>query len=925
MDGIAKKQSGQSVIEDYRQANKEMHNWFDTLIKGMDILDKGSGLSCAQKLTAINELKSEFEKNGPLKMADLKEKASAVTDVISNLDAQQVEEQLKSIERRYNDVSKRIDRKAQIVELTNKGFDGAKNEIDQVHDWVKEKITDLQKPEPLGFESKSIEGRQQKLKGLIKEAESKQVLADTLEKRVANMQSELEPVEQTQLESSLRNLSADQKKLNGMLKTELERQSQAAQARKSMENDLEKAKSWIKAKLLEVRRVSGYLPLHSSDVEREIQLNKKYDSDIKDFNDNTLNDVIKQSNSILKDCSEEDRDHLKKLIDEVVRDYDTLKDECSGKIKSLADLLQGRKLLEEDFNKFNNWCNEADVATSSELRTTSLPILEEQLVKYDKLNKDSNAMSELLTNIYNQGQAVLPTLSNTDKLKLNEQIRNLRERHGKLANLILDRRNMLEDQIKKYKEAKTKMNECVKFMNAIQQEIKELNKPVGSKIEDVQGLLSAYEKILNDLKDNKSKLGEIQVDNLPELATIMAQQDDMIKTIEDQLARLRQLLMLREQFIALINEIITFIMKYTAVITDIEKSGGTIEDKIKCYDDVIVKIQECEAVLASASDKGQQIASEGSAADRNSITEQLQSLKQQLQNLRKSVEAQRQKHEITLAEHKKMAAELNEILDWLHDKESIVKSRPLLDRDPDSVEREIQKQKALTDEINKYLNRIKKINDQSQSEVGMPGSLLELLSEARSLLTSLPNELNEREKYLNSSKQYRLEYMELLSRFNAWVHEAEIRLQSGKHGVDYENIQTDLEEHKIFFSTENSIKDLVSRQIQEAADKIWPSLSTMEQEELSRELQHHSQVLKNTLNSAKSQQTQLEQDVEIWKEYCQNFEKIQNNLLRVQFVDEPVSNLAGVHFNIQKLTHAYNTVQVRIFNIFIVEINVPIV
>jgi len=109
---------------------------------------------------------------------------------------------------------------------------------------------------------------------------------------------------------------------------------------------------------------------------------------------------------------------------------------------------------------------------------------------------------------------------------------------------------------------------------------------------------------------------------------------------------------------------------------------------------VIVKIQECEALLASATDKGQQIAAEGSAADRNSVTEQLQSLKQQLQALRRAVEKQREQHEMAAAEHRKLAAELEAVLDWLHANEATVRSRPLLERDSASVQEQIHNHKV---------------------------------------------------------------------------------------------------------------------------------------------------------------------------------------------------------------------------------------
>lgn len=215
------------------------------------------------------------------------------------------------------------------------------------------------------------------------------------------------------------------------------------------------------------------------------------------------------------------------------------------------------------------------------------------------------------------------------------------------------------------------------------------------------------------------------------------------------------------------------------------------------YDDVILKIQECEATLASATDKGQQIAAEGSVVDRNNVTEQLQSLKQQLQALRRAVETQREQHELAAAEHRRLANELADILDWLESKEKEVKSRPLLERDPNSVEAELKKHHALCADVNEHLDRIRKLKESVRHEEGMPGSLKEMLSEAVSLLTSLPREMEERGNYLESNMQMRLDYAALTDKLHNWVREAEIRLESNKEGLDFENILSDLEEHKV--------------------------------------------------------------------------------------------------------------------------------
>lgn len=99
--------------------------------------------------------------------------------------------------------------------------------------------------------------------------------------------------------------------------------------------------------------------------------------------------------------------------------------------------------------------------------------------------------------------------------------------------------------------------------------------------------------------------------------------------------------------------------------------------------------------------------------------------------------------------------------------------------------------------MNSYLDRVRAVQESVRHEEGMPGSLMEQLSEANSLLTTLPQELEERGKYLETNRQLRLDYAALKENLHAWVKEADAKLQSGKFGVDFENVVRDLEEHKV--------------------------------------------------------------------------------------------------------------------------------
>lgn len=114
------------------------------------------------------------------------------------------------------------------------------------------------------------------------------------------------------------------------------------------------------------------------------------------------------------------------------------------------------------------------------------------LFQYDKLNCDADKIGDEIEKIIQQGKAVLPTVSEADKLTLSEQLNGMKDKHSRISGIIRDRSDALKDQIRNCKEAAAKVEECVNFMSEIQKELKELNRPVGSKVEDVQGMLVSY-------------------------------------------------------------------------------------------------------------------------------------------------------------------------------------------------------------------------------------------------------------------------------------------------------------------------------------------------------------------------------------------------------------------------------------------------
>jgi len=103
----------------------------------------------------------------------------------------------------------------------------------------------------------------------------------------------------------------------------------------------------------------------------------------------------------------------------------------------------------------------------------------------------------------------------------------------------------------------------------------------------------------------------------------------------------------------------------------------------------------------------------------------------------------------------------------------------------------------LSAEVEKQMGIIRKVRSDVQHDESLPSALAEQLSEATMLLNSLPQELADRSKYLESNQAYRIEHQQLKEKLNLWIENANRTMAIGHEGVDFENILKHLEDHKV--------------------------------------------------------------------------------------------------------------------------------
>lgn len=104
------------------------------------------------------------------------------------------------------------------------------------------------------------------------------------------------------------------------------------------------------------------------------------------------------------------------------------------------------------------------------------------------------------------------------------------------------------------------------------------------------------------------------------------------------------------------------------------------------------------------------------------------------------------------------------------------------------------------------------------------------------------------------------------------------------------------------FLNDQTIDDLVTKKIKQSIDNIRPSLTSEQSDILTSEQQNFNKDLDNVLNSAKIIQEQLGEEYKLLKEYKTVVDKVSSILESYKFNEEPVQNIAGLYFNIEKIT-----------------------
>ena len=882
-----KRTSQLALIEDFRYHFADNQAWLERMGKALvafdEIIQQKEGATgstgTGDRLEKVQELLQQFEenKNRPLLLV---EKAALVLPEVSDVDQEQVNEQARSVERRISDMLKRLDRKRQAIELAQSGFKSIELDLEDCSAWIKEKFEILN----AGTESADLMERQADLRLAMKDIEGKSMFLETLENKINAMHSSLESEESEALQRKLAHLCSEHQRLIAFATAQLKSVQENSEFQRKFEQELSEVQNWLKVKMIELGKANDHDPLKAYDIEKKVTRLKKELSEVTQYEEARVSCLKLAIVSLIKSGDEKARTDAEKHGAEIEKDLTTLKTGLKSRISDLEDKVDSRKRFELEFDRCVAWLDQADTILSTEVvrgssSSINIAVLDDHLHKFKKLKRDEEENRTRVTEVFATANTIMSKLTDAEQITLQTLMDDVCDKQNHVADTAQAKIDNLVKNISIYRLTAQKIEDSVNHLTEIQRQIRQLNKPIGCRVEDAEDVLEAYEKILVNLKDFKYQMEDLQRTagtNVNELRALLKQQEELILAIENQMLKIRNLIAVRHQFMTMITGITSFIIKHTEVVKETERSTTiTSLEKVNRYEESIQRLKECETQLTLASDKGQQIANEGSTADRNQITSQLQSLKTQILTLKKAIEKKRDEHIQSVAENNRTYSELEECVDWLTTQEVEVKSRPLLSTTVQDVESHLASHKELAVKIMEYIDNIKSI----QSEVKLDGEsaiasgrICDLLSTASALIQTMPREMEARHLYLETNRNLRLQYDSLVERLNSWIEEAQIKLRPLDTGVDFVHLSEDLQDHNKYFSEETKLRELL-HSIHDIANKIWASLATNNQDKINHEQEFLTQLVKNTLNSAHVKQREFEESLKTWTNFQETLQK----------------------------------------------------
>lgn len=893
LEGCLKQQKGYldkveqltSVVEEIRSKLSEI----DAALIAADKPARGNAKQRQQALQAILVDCNAADE----KISVARNQLGELKGALEEQDYTKIHIDLSEATKKSDEQRKRILRRSKSLDLIQCNFDSVVNDIKQANDWADEKLTSLRGPCTPGFSPRIVERDFQDAKVCLSEVQNMALVIPDLESRTATLTNDLDTFDSQKLSQSLDDLRSKFRNVNDQAYSRKDEIEEVLSKSRQLEILFELCQQWINDK-------------RSEKVDRDIsacdQL-KAYQnkmSQIKQFEDSTLKDLIKKASSMDQYCDAQTKTTLKDEVQKILNDINSLKSDVVEKTTLLSKLAETEREYCKLMNSTQHLLDETEASANADVMTDAAPsVVEEQIQSFNRLHNATRRLSGDLSKL----KELRDELRQRTKPIRSEQIDSFEILKTKLRNDIEEKIRLLKESLENQFQLRTHIKELRLRLEDLTRQYDQLNGPIGGTVDDAKTAVLATQKLQDELHDLENEINTIVTRPFlrDDISNLSGDASQLNRKVERLLAKIRSSVQLREAFYRIMDSVRDVSTKITDTLRHIDESRKSLAERIPVYSRLLSDLGEAEGQLSVAQDKLDKMAPDTVLADQNDNQQTLQQRKNNLSQLKKRIQDLQVQHESMLKEQAKLLAEFDKLFTKLQDDEANIKQRPQLSATGSDISRYLNEQQALEEATDKHLSEADDLSKKIMSDAPESASRFEeKLSEIARYKATLPRELQDRRLYLEQAKAMREEMKIHLGAVRVWIDSATKILDQP---VDYDNLDKITSDMKTLLS-ESEEHDQSLKACQSLLPKLRATMCDADAIDLDKDILTTTQEFNDIVARLQKKLEELTDDMNLVNNLKKLLQKAQALISKVKLSEGWPDSIPAIQLRIKELRKA---------------------
>ncbi|XP_022095690.1 nesprin-1-like isoform X2 [Acanthaster planci] len=541
------------------------------------------------------------------------------------------------------------------------------------------------------------------------------------------------------------------------------------------------------------------------------------------------------------------------------------------------------KRYETDVAKIECWLSASEpIAFAPVVLQCPLEDMEQQRGQFQDICDDSDTYKNLVDSLCSQATDILPELSPSDKVIIEEQLQSLREKCKEVASKSSNKQYHLVDSIQQREAYEAQLADEDTELADLQALAKLLEDPISHDVDratdqlqkagDIKAKVVNQQPKMDSLHDSCAAMATSgQMDHAEDVSRLDGIYKDLLSRTASRCIVMEDAVRVRQAYAANVKEVQDCLEHCAIEMPALQESGMITEEKLEKCQALMSMVDEQFPTVVTLETQGQDILHTADKTDQPVITATNLKLKQDLRLAAENLRENQLVLEQTRSDKEALGKEVEGCLAWLKAADAEMREMTPIGLPAERVEEELSKHELSQPTLDKQLQQAQALIisvNAKYAELGepIPLKLQADLEEMDALHSQLLYATKEKAARLQEALNLREDLERGQEAVGEWLDAAEEKLQEEEEGVDFEEGHDQLQKHKLLFAKEAICQSRLD-EVEEIAEKILPSLSPEDAAKLKADLSDLASRLADTATRARNVEEELQDGVNNWQDF----------------------------------------------------------